>query len=185
MLTIEDIGRIVSCPKCGEQGRVSVERVSIKGHTYHYLTVRHPKGHAYTKRCLIRRLTEEEVSKLVSKQAKVTVTKTVTKQEEILSPEEVSKLKYQLEQLKQENEQLKAQLQVLQNVQHSILAAKSLTINREQAEALKLTYIDKRSGLPAEIRETARSVLWGIVGGVRESGIATVLFTDLSSLVTR
>jgi len=28
---IEDVGREITCPKCGERGKVAVERVNVKG----------------------------------------------------------------------------------------------------------------------------------------------------------
>jgi len=60
---VEDIGTEVICPKCGARGRVAVERVTAGGKTYLYLSVRHVLGHGRAKRCLIRRLTDEEVAK--------------------------------------------------------------------------------------------------------------------------
>jgi len=79
---IEDVGREITCPKCGERGKVAVERVNVKGKSYYYLSVRHTLGHGRSKRCLIRRLADDEVAKLmVTKPLKVAkpVTKTAAK----------------------------------------------------------------------------------------------------------
>jgi len=79
---IEDIGKEIACPKCGERGKAAVERVNVKGKPYYYLSVRHTLGHGRSKRCLIRRLSDDEVAKLmVTKPLKASkpVTKMVTK----------------------------------------------------------------------------------------------------------
>jgi len=60
-----------------EKGKVAVERVNVKGKPYYYLSVRHTLGHGRSKRCLIRRLSDDEVPKLMV--TKLLVAKPVTK----------------------------------------------------------------------------------------------------------
>jgi len=67
MVEVSDVGKMVKCPNCGEIGKVAIEKVSVKGKIYHYLSVRHYIGHGRVKRCLIKRVSDDEVTKLVTK----------------------------------------------------------------------------------------------------------------------
>jgi len=126
---VEDIGTEVVCPRCGEKGKVAVERVTAGGKTYLYLSVRHVLGHAKAKRCLIRRLTDEEVAKIpavtkngggkkpATRSPKRMVAKTllvVEKEEVAKTPEQIPRAQVPDAQVLEEIRALKEQLQQLQ-----------------------------------------------------------------------
>jgi len=103
MVEVSDVGKMVKCPNCGEIGKVGIEKVSVKGKIYHYLSVRHYIGHGKVKRCLIKRVGEDEVTKQVTKQVtKLEVTKPAKPMETKLTkpvakPSDIEELKKMLE----------------------------------------------------------------------------------------
>jgi len=55
-ITVDDIGKIVICPKCGVKGFLEVKTAGAKGRKYRYFVVRHVDGRTH----YVRKLTEEE-----------------------------------------------------------------------------------------------------------------------------
>jgi hypothetical protein len=56
-MSVWKVGEKVTCPRCGRQGVVAVERVAAKGHHYWYVVVRHYEPPDYkVQKCYIRRL---------------------------------------------------------------------------------------------------------------------------------
>jgi len=103
---VGDIGKVVACPKCGERGRVTVERFQKGVRRYYYLVVRHPAGRSRFRRCWLRRLSENEVSFLKPRETvSELISETVSENEQ---------LRKEVERLKTENEELKAKVERLE-----------------------------------------------------------------------
>jgi len=128
---IEDIGKEIVCPKCGERGKVAVERVNVKGKSYYYLSVRHTLGHGRSKRCLMRRLSDDEVAKLlVTKPVTKPVTKMVAKppaERPLMAPKPVK----EIEEIKNAIEDLKRGFQAFQQAIQGQMEEMVRTLRRE------------------------------------------------------
>ena len=175
---LQNIGGEVVCPKCGEVGRVAVDRFRSRGHTYYYLVVRHPRGRSRVKRCLVKRLTRDEAAKLVAKQQ--AVAKTVAKQEGFAAQEGIAKLKRRIEELERENEELRRQLERLQTVEGWIRAARqnSLILDRQRLEAIRIYYV-KKKGYTPEQKDLAKTVMTELIDRGLETGQITIIFGRL------
>jgi len=112
MLEVDDVGKTVVCPSCGRQGVVEVLRVRGRreGQLYSYLAVRHVER-SKVKRCVIRRLSPEEVEKHTEKQAMgvFQAEKHVFQLKEELEKhrQELERYRSEIESLKAENESLR------------------------------------------------------------------------------
>jgi len=108
MLEVDDVGKAVVCPSCGRQGVVEVLKVRGRreGQLYSYLAVRHVE-HSKVKRCVIRRLSPEEVEKHAEKQAMgvFQAEKHVFQVEK--QGQELERYRSEIESLKAENESLR------------------------------------------------------------------------------
>jgi len=171
-----DVGKVVVCPKCGLTGKVVIEVFRKGSRTYYYLAVRHVVKHARVRRCWIRRLEEREVS-----ETKGVVSESTSETKGRVSESELERLRRENEELRRRVSELSARLEQMQVVRDWIVGARAsaLVLGRDHVEALKAVYIDKRSGLPVDVREMARSVMWRLVEGVRESGVGVVVFSPL------
>jgi len=59
---LSKVGQTVTCPKCGQPGRVQVFKAKSRGRAYYYLIVRHGEKEKHT----VRPLTREEVEEYLS-----------------------------------------------------------------------------------------------------------------------
>jgi len=64
-VTIDDVGKRVKCPRCGEEGVVAIDTFVSKGKKYQYLVVRHGR----TKKCVVKRLAPKHTEGVTPKPA--------------------------------------------------------------------------------------------------------------------
>jgi hypothetical protein len=147
-------GQKVVCSECGRVGIVAIDTFKVKGKVYSYLVVRHYEG-GKTRRCVIS----------PAKPAKTEAAKPAKPEEA-----EVAQLRQRVAELERENEQLRAQLAQAQAQVEQLRVALANAFNAQIALAreyermcLKQHFIDKKGGLPPEVRETARGILSALV----------------------
>jgi hypothetical protein len=138
------VGERVTCPKCSKPGILAIDTFRAKGRVYSYLVVRHYEG-GRVHRCVLS----------PAKPAK---------------PEEVEQLRRRVVELERENEQLRQQLAQVRAEAEQLRVALANAFNARIALAreyermcLKQHFIDKKGGLPPEVRETAKGILSALV----------------------
>jgi len=105
MIGLRDIGKKITCPKCGKEGMVRVVRNRKKGREYWYLVVRHYDENKY---CIIRRIDVERIE---------------TIEDVVRLVGELEELRKRVKTLETENEGLKKELMKLR-VENSMLKGK-------------------------------------------------------------
>jgi len=168
-LGLEDVGKVVTCPKCGNQGRVAVFRTYAKGFRYTYLVVEHGefyKDGKTKKKHKLRLLSKERV--LRGGEAKPEA-KTEAKPIEVYVvseyEREIARLREENERLRRENEQLRMALQ-------SVYNARIAVAREREREALRLKFIAKKGGMDPELSAVAVSIMHALV---REDWVAVKL----------
>ena len=138
---------------------LAIDTFRAKGRVYTYLVVRHYEG-GKVRRCVIKRITEP---------AKHAKTEEVAKHAK-LEEAEVAQLRQRVAELERENEQLRAQLAQAYAEAEQLRVALANAFNARIALAreyermcIKQHFIDKKGGLPPEVRETAKGILSALV----------------------
>jgi hypothetical protein len=142
------VGQKIVCPKCGREGKAGISTFKAKGHEYTYLVVNHSDG----KKCVIAR-----ADKAVLQAAK-----------RVLPPvkpaEEVEQLKAKIAELEEENARLRVEnarlKEAIAKVQEAIVAK----AGPRERESLKIVAIQKKSGLPEEVKQPAQRILHALAG---------------------
>jgi len=164
MFTIEDLGKIVECPKCHKPGKLVIDVSRARGHRYYYLAVRHSRD----ERHIIRRLTEAEVLR---------VPKRAQAEEPTTQQAELQQLKARIAELEKENAELKAQLEALRPIEEWLMYAKGnmKTVGKEEAEAI-LLYYRHRKGYTEEQKLLAKSIIEPLIERGENGELSTVIY---------
>jgi len=167
VFSVEDLGKVVECPKCHRQGKLVLDVSRARGHRYYYLAVRHSRD----ERHVIRRLTEDEVLRVTKRRAPA-----------VEVGVDVEALRAKLEQLERENAQLRAQLEQLRSVEQWLMYARenSRVVGREESEALRLYYV-KRKGYSEEQAFVAKSILEPLIERGAHGEVSTIVWGSLPS----
>ena len=143
------------CPRCGRPGWQSVYKCRKRNKIYYYLCyvhkVRGPRG-VYTKRCLIRRLSEEEAIQLQRVKE--------------------GRVEERLRRLEEENRRLRQLLEWFQS---------GLQLKSRELEAIKKYYV-WRKDYSREDRLLASSVILQLVKKGLETGRAVIVFPESEGL---
>lgn len=149
-------GPVVECPKCRKPGRLTLLRVTAKGHRYVYEGVVHLDG----RKCVLRRVEprEESPAELQRRVAEL--------------QQRVAELERERELLQQKLAEAEARAHIAQQI-----FAASLRLTPVELEALRVVYISKR-GYTQEQASAAKGVMHTIVSRGLEAGLAVVSFPE-------
>jgi predicted RNase H-like nuclease (RuvC/YqgF family) len=134
------------CPKCGREGKAGVSVFRAKGKEYTYLVVNHSDG----KKCVIAR-----ADSAVLQTAKP-VLQSVKPEVEQLRREN-AELKAEVARLKEENARLR---EAIATLREAVIAQ----AGPRERECLRLVAIQKKSGLPEEVKQPAQRILHALAG---------------------
>jgi hypothetical protein len=130
------IGQRIACPKCGREGKAGVSTFRAKGREYTYLVVNHADG----RKCIVGR-------------ADKVVLQTVKPETEA----EVARLREENARLREENRQLREAIA-------RVYGARLVQAGPRERECLRLVAIQRKTGLPEDVRKTAWSTLHALAG---------------------
>lgn len=177
---LEDVGKVVTCPKCGNQGRVAIFRTYAKGFRYTYLVVEHGefyKDGKTKKKHKLRLVNKERV--LRGGEAKPGA-KPI--EAYVVSPE-YERLKEEVERLREENERLRRENEQLRMALQSVYNARIIEAREGEREALRLKFVAKKGGLSPDLSRVAVEIMHALV---REDWVALRLadFESVAKLIS-
>ena len=146
------VGSHIKCPRCGARGKAGVSVFRAKGREYVYLVVNHPSG----RKCIVGRppaAAERAILQTVKRGG-----------EEERLREENEKLRAELERLRAENERLREENRQLREAVAAVYNAKLVRAGEWERECLRKVAIQRRTGLPEEVRATAWRILGALAG---------------------
>jgi regulator of replication initiation timing len=158
-----EIGKTVTCQKCGKQGKLVYHTVRVAGKEYTYLAVQHDTvyaGKKSTKKCIIRLVS---VKPAVKQEAVKTSVKTEAPIEAFAILPEYEKLKQENERLREENERLRQENEQLRMAIQNVYNARIVQAREKEREALRLKFVAKRGGLSPEINQLANTIMHSLV----------------------
>jgi regulator of replication initiation timing len=155
-----EIGKIVTCEKCGKQGKLVYHTVRVAGKEYTYLAVQHDTvyaGKKSTKKCILKLVSVKPSVKIPSVKESVKTEVPIEAYVELEAlRQENAKLREENERLRQENEQLRMAIQNVYN-------ARIVQAREKEREALRLKFIAKKGGLSPEISQIANEIMHSLV----------------------
>ena len=137
------IGQRVKCPKCGREGKAGVSVFKAKGREYVYLVVNHSDG----RKCVVVRADKAVLQSV----------KQAAGEDALRLREENEKLKAEVARLREENARLREAIA-------KVYEAKIAWAGQRERECLRLVAIQKRSGLPEEVKLPAQNILRALAG---------------------
>jgi len=140
-------GQRVKCPRCGREGKAGVSVFRAKGREYAYLVVNHSDG----KKCVVAR-----ADKAVLQAVKPVL--------QSVKPEEVEKLKARVAELEEENARLREENRQLREAIAKVCEARVAWAGPRERECLRLVAIQRKTGLPEDVRKPAWSILHALAG---------------------
>jgi regulator of replication initiation timing len=155
-----EIGKIVTCEKCGKQGKLVYHTVRVAGKEYTYLAVQHDTvyaGKKSTKKCILRLVSVKPAVK------KETVKASVKTEAPIEAYVNVEALKQENERLRQENERLRQENEQLKMAIQNVYNARIIQAKEKEREALRLKFIAKKGGLSPELNALAVDIMHRLV----------------------
>jgi len=158
-----EIGKTVTCSKCGKQGKLVYHTVRVAGKEYTYLAVQHEAfyaGKKSTKKCIIKLVS---VKPAVKTPAVKTAVKTEASIEAYAILPEYEKLKQENAKLKEENERLRQENEQLRMAIQNVYNARIAQAGEKEREALRLKFVAKKGGLSPEISQIANEIMHSLV----------------------
>jgi regulator of replication initiation timing len=155
-----EIGKIVTCEKCGKQGKLVYHTVRVAGKEYTYLAVQHDTvyaGKKSTKKCILRLVSVKPAVKTPS------VKTSVKTEAPIEVYVEVEALRQENERLREENARLRQENEQLRMVIQNVYNAKIVQAREKEREALRLKFVAKKGGLSPEISQIANEIMHSLV----------------------
>jgi regulator of replication initiation timing len=155
-----EIGKTVTCEKCGKQGKLVYHTVRVAGKEYTYLAVQHDTvyaGKKSTKKCILRLVS---IKPAVKTPAVKTPVKTEASIEAYVN---VEALKQENERLRQENERLRQENEQLRMAIQNVYNARIVQAREREREALRLKFVAKKGGLSPEISQIANNIIHSLV----------------------
>jgi hypothetical protein len=134
------VGQRVKCPRCGREGKAGVSTFRAKGREYVYLVVNHSDG----KKCVVARADKAVL--------------------QAVKPEEVEKLKARVAELEEENARLREENRQLREAIAKVYEARVAWAGPRERECLRLVAIQRKTGLPEDVRKPAWSILHALAG---------------------
>jgi len=136
-------GQRVKCPKCGREGKAGVSLFKVKGREYVYLVVNHSDG----RKCVVARAGKAVLQSV----------KQASGEDALRLREENEKLKAEVARLREENRQLREAIA-------KVYEARIAWAGQRERECLRLAAIQRKTGLPEDVRKPAWSILHALAG---------------------